>query len=142
MDRLTLRRLPNSLPRELRRIALTLELNKVTGQAVRLGEQAAQRKRDLDTISRYGGDEFCIIFTDCGDRKQLAAIAEKLLLQFSRPFHLTDATVEVTTSIGISMFPDNGSVMKELEIASDRAMYAAKRAGKNTYRFSPFNADR
>ncbi len=102
--------------------------------------EAAERiktccKRDLDTISRQGGDEFCIIFTDCGGRDKLTALAEKLLEQFSLPFHLADARTEVTTSIGISIFPDNGSVMKELEIASDRAMYAAKKAGRNTYRF-------
>jgi diguanylate cyclase (GGDEF)-like protein len=92
-------------------------------------------KRDLDTISRLGGDEFCIIFTDCGDRKQLTAIVEELLDQFALPFHLPHGEIRVTTSIGISIFPDNGSVIKELEIASDRAMYAAKKAGRNTYRF-------
>jgi len=93
-------------------------------------------KRDLDTISRQGGDEFCIIVTDCGNKELLCSIAEKLLEQFARPFHLTSALVEVSTSIGISMFPDNGSVMKELEIASDMAMYAAKKAGRNQYHFA------
>lgn len=92
-------------------------------------------RRDLDTISRQGGDEFCIVFNDCGDHQSLAAIAEQLLRQFSKPFQINDDLVEVTTSIGISIFPDNGSEMKELEIAADRAMYAAKKAGKNTYRF-------
>lgn len=102
--------------------------------------EAAERikaccKRDLDTISRQGGDEFCIIITDCDGRGQLTVIAEKLLAQFARPFHLSGSLVEVTTSIGISIFPDNGLIMKELEIASDRAMYAAKKAGRNGYRF-------
>ena len=92
-------------------------------------------KRDLDTISRQGGDEFCIIITDCGGREQLTAIAENLLKQFLRPFQVADNLVTVTTSIGISMFPDNGPIMKELEIASDRAMYAAKKAGRNSYCF-------
>jgi len=107
--------------------------------------EAAERiktccKRDLDTIGRQGGDEFCIIFTDCGGREQLTAIAEKLLEQFALPFQLSDTQAVVTTSIGISIFPDNGSVMKELEIASDRAMYAAKKAGRNTYCFwEPYN---
>ena len=110
----------------------------------RVLREAAERikaccKRDLDTISRQGGDEFCII-TDCGDREQLTAIADKLLVQFTRPFRLADELVEVTTSIGISIFPLNGSVMKELEISSDRAMYAAKKAGRNTYRFWETNA--
>jgi diguanylate cyclase (GGDEF)-like protein len=104
-------------------------------------QEAAERiraccKRDLDTISRMGGDEFCIIFTDCEGKEQLAAIAEQLLNQFSRPFQLTDTLAVVTTSIGISIFPDNGSHTKELSISSDRAMYAAKKAGRNTYKFS------
>lgn len=108
--------------------------------------EAAERiraccKRDLDTISRQGGDEFCIIFTDCEGKEQLTAIAQELQLQFARPFRFTDILARVTTSIGISMFPDNGSAMKELEIASDRAMYAAKKAGKNTYRFSMYEGD-
>lgn len=92
-------------------------------------------KRDLDTIGRQGGDEFCIIITDCGGREQLDAIAKMLLEQFVRPFLLADSRLTVTTSIGISMFPDNGQIMKELQIAADRAMYAAKKAGRNTYRF-------
>jgi diguanylate cyclase (GGDEF)-like protein len=92
-------------------------------------------KRDLDTISRRGGDEFCVIITDCGGKEPLTAIADQLLLQFARPFQLADSLAEVTTSIGISIFPDNGTEMKELEIASDRAMYAAKKAGRNNCKF-------
>ena len=102
--------------------------------------EAAERiksccKRDLDTISRLGGDEFCIIFTDCGEREQLSVIAQQLLQQFAQPFRLGDIQAEMTTSIGISIFPDNGLVMKELEIAADRAMYKAKKGGRNTFRF-------
>jgi len=92
-------------------------------------------KRDLDTISRLGGDEFCIIFADCGDREQLTIIARELLNQFIQPFRLENNVIEMTVSIGISIFPDNGTVMKELEIAADRAMYAAKKSGRNTFRF-------
>jgi len=92
-------------------------------------------KRDLDTISRHGGDEFCVIITDCGGKEQLTAIADQLLLQFAQPFQLAGSLVTVTASIGVSMFPDNGIIMKELEIASDRAMYAAKKAGRNACRF-------
>jgi len=92
-------------------------------------------KRDVDTISRQGGDEFCVIISDYGGKEQLAAIADQLLLQFTRPFQFADLLIEVTASIGVSVFPDNGTEMKELEIASDRAMYAAKKAGRNTCRF-------
>lgn len=93
-------------------------------------------KRELDTIGRKGGDEFGIIVTDCGDREQLATIAELLLEQFSRPFVLGGLRLKVTISIGVSMFPDDSTGMYDLDIASDKAMYAAKKSGRNTYRFA------
>jgi len=118
------------------------EINDTYGHETgdRVLREAADRirgccKRDLDTISRHGGDEFCIIITDCNGAQQLEDIAELLLLQFTGPFMIADLPVQVTTSIGISIFPENGTEMKELEIASDRAMYAAKKAGRNTCRF-------
>lgn len=106
----------------------------------RMLQEAAERirgccKRDLDTIGRLGGDEFGIIFTDCGGREQLAATAAELLEQFTRPVQLAATPVTVTASIGISIFPDDGTDMKALAIASDQAMYAAKKAGRNCYRF-------
>lgn len=102
--------------------------------------EAAERirgccKRDLDTIGRLGGDEFGIIFTDCAGREQLAAIAAELLEQFTHPVQLAVTPVTVTASIGISIFPDDGTDMKALAIASDQAMYAAKKAGRNCCRF-------
>lgn len=118
------------------------EINDTFGHEAgdRVLREAAERirvccKRDLDTISRHGGDEFCVIITDCGGKEQLTAITDRLLLQFARPFRLAGSLVTVTASIGVSMFPDNGTDMKELEIASDRAMYAAKKAGRNTCRY-------
>lgn len=92
-------------------------------------------KRDIDTISRHGGDEFCIIFNDCGGSESLTVIATELLHEFAQPFQIGNAMVDVTISIGISIFPDDGVEMKALEVAADRAMYAAKEAGRNTYRF-------
>jgi diguanylate cyclase (GGDEF)-like protein/PAS domain S-box-containing protein len=92
-------------------------------------------KRDIDTIGRQGGDEFSIIIADCGDRKQLAAIADVLLFELSQPIRVADNLLQVTVSIGISVYPHNGTEIKELEIASDRAMYAAKKAGRNSYSF-------
>ena len=135
---------------------LTLDLDNFKGVNDSFGHEAGDQvlreaadriraccKRDLDTISRKGGDEFCVIITGCEGKEQLSAIAEQLLLRFTQPFQLADILVGVTTSIGISMFPDNGTEMKELEIASDRAMYAAKKAGRNTFRFwEPYTAPR
>jgi len=66
---------------------------------------------------------------------KLAAIAEKLLLQLSQPIQVDGNQLQVTVSIGISVYPSNGTEIKELEIAADRGMYAAKKDGRNRYRF-------
>lgn len=92
-------------------------------------------KRDLDTICRQGGDEFCVIFTDCGNRNKLENLAQAILKAFLNPFRVRDAELQVTASIGISIFPDDGTDIKSLEAASDKAMYAAKRSGRNNYQF-------
>ncbi|MDD2734380.1 MAG: diguanylate cyclase [Desulfuromonadaceae bacterium] len=92
-------------------------------------------QRDLDTISRYGGDEFCIILTDCGERTELEELAKSMLQLLSKPIRNRDSDICITTSIGISIFPDDGTDAKSLEEAADKAMYSAKRAGRNTYRF-------
>lgn len=102
--------------------------------------EAAERiksccKRNVDTISRQGGDEFCIIITNCGEQIHLEKIAEKLLKSFSIPFRVGSADVTVTTSIGISIFPNDGTDPKSLETAADKAMYYAKRSGRNTHTF-------
>jgi diguanylate cyclase (GGDEF)-like protein len=127
---------------------LTLDLDNFKGINDTFGHEAGDQvlreaaerirgccKRDLDTISRQGGDEFCVIITDCGGKETLSAIADQLLASFTRPFLVAGSLVEVTASIGVCIFPDDGTEMKELEIASDRAMYAAKKAGRNTCRF-------
>jgi diguanylate cyclase (GGDEF)-like protein len=127
---------------------LTLDLDNFKGINDTFGHEAGDQvlreaaerirgccKRDLDTISRQGGDEFCVIITDCGGREPLSALADQLLTSFTRPFQVAGSQVGVTTSIGVSIFPDNGAETKELQIASDRAMYAAKKAGRNTCRF-------
>jgi diguanylate cyclase (GGDEF)-like protein len=89
-------------------------------------------KRDEDTVSRQGGDEFCII-ANCQEQKYLEEIAKHLLLAFSIPFRIGRVDITVTTSIGISLFPDGGTTPKSIEASADRAMYCAKRSGRNRY---------
>lgn len=96
-------------------------------------------KRDIDTVSRHGGDEFCVVISDCGGRDQLLPLVDSILKAFSEPFSLAGETISMSISIGVAIFPDNATQPKELEIAADRAMYAAKKAGRNRYCFwEPF----
>jgi diguanylate cyclase (GGDEF)-like protein len=93
-------------------------------------------QRDLDTISRHGGDEFCIILADCGERTELEDLAKTILQLFSKPIRYHDSDIRITASIGISIFPDDGTDSKSLVEAADRAMYSAKREGRNTFRLN------
>ncbi|MDQ0231709.1 putative bifunctional diguanylate cyclase/phosphodiesterase [Metabacillus malikii] len=83
---------------------------------------------------RIGGDEFVIILTETSD-EQAKKFAEKLMTQFSSAFQVDDYSINVSPSVGISMYPDNGISHDTLFKYADAAMYLAKERGNNTYQF-------
>ena len=99
--------------------------------AVRLSECLRQN----DTVARLGGDEFVIILSDYRDDTNLPRIAEKILQAVSQPFDLGVRSIVSTTSIGIALYPQDGDDPAELLRCADMAMYAAKDAGGNTFKF-------
>jgi diguanylate cyclase (GGDEF)-like protein/PAS domain S-box-containing protein/hemerythrin-like metal-binding protein len=101
---------------------------------------AAQRLlaclRAVDTAVRFGGDEFAVILSDVDDVHQVSQVAEKVINAFDAEMTLAQgASCQVGVSIGISIFPENGSTMDGLLTAADQAMYDSKHAGKNRYTF-------
>lgn len=90
-------------------------------------------------VARLGGDEFTVVVGDYESQDQLARIAEDLLAQLARPLRVAEHEVYVTGSIGISVFPNDGTDARSLLKNADAAMYRAKDLGKNTYQF--FDAD-
>jgi len=101
--------------------------------------EAAQRLRQViresDTVARLGGDEFLIIIQQIHDLNAIEAIAQHIIEQFSTPFALDGAEFIVTTSLGITLYPDDGTDARELMRAADLAMYQSKAEGKNTHHF-------
>ena len=91
--------------------------------------------RESDTVARLGGDEFTIIIEDIDDIRHVAQIAQALLNVVGQPIDAGGRSVFVTPSIGISIYPDDGTDQKQLLIQADRAMYEAKDEGKNNFRF-------
>ena len=89
--------------------------------------------RDTDTAARMGGDEFTVILTDVRDAEQAKKLAEKLLFELRQPFHIKRKIVHITASIGITISPQDGIKPDKLLGNADRAMYVAKKAGKNCY---------
>ncbi len=111
-------------------------INDTLGHAVgdaMLREAAGRLKsclRAADTLARMGGDEFTVLLPALRDRGDAARVAEKLLAAFEKPFHLSGHDVFVSASIGISVFPGDGTSVEDLLKHADIAMYRAKEGGR------------
>ena len=88
-----------------------------------------------DTIGRLGGDEFLIVLDPAENVQSVALVAQKLLKVVSEPVRLETHVIEVSCSIGISLFPEDGRSVEDLVRAADTAMYAAKAIGRNSCEF-------
>lgn len=91
--------------------------------------------RASDTVSRLGGDEFAIMLPYIENTDDIATIAVKLLTSIAGPCVIDGNEIEVTTSIGISVFPEDGNDSESLIAHADAAMYQAKGNGRNNYQF-------
>jgi len=98
----------------------------------------AEAVRVEDTVARLGGDEFAVILSELADESDAVEAVEavgRILAAIREPFEMADGNGMVTTSIGISVYPGDGDSVTDLVRNADAAMYEAKNAGRNTYRF-------
>lgn len=103
-----------------------------------LGQIAKRLKSNIrmaDIPARLGGDEFVIHLVGDSDATDTEVVAEKIIQALRLPFLLDVNEVEISASVGIAQFPKDGETLEELLSCADRAMYAAKKAGKNRFRF-------
>ena len=130
-------------------------LNDLHGHAVgdlllvEVAERLRSCVREMDTVARFGGDEFVVMLSELGANKaesatQAAIVAEKIRIRLSEPYLLTikregkaDTTVEhhCTVSIGVTLFINHEASQDDILKWADAAMYQAKEAGRNSIRF-------
>ena len=91
--------------------------------------------RSEDTVSRQGGDEFMVILDHIEDSEDVTVVARKITGVLNEPIRLGDSDVSISSSIGISLFPDHSDNVDDLISAADAAMYVAKDQGRNRYAF-------
>ncbi|MFA5983064.1 MAG: EAL domain-containing protein [Methylococcaceae bacterium] len=91
--------------------------------------------RSIDILARLGGDEFIVLLSDIAHIDDVARIAQKTIDTLTLPFTLEGNDLVVTSSIGISICPDDGKDSHTLLMNADTAMYLAKERGKNNYQF-------
>lgn len=89
--------------------------------------------RDVDTVARFGGDEFALILSYLNEKKDVIKIVKKLFRLFSKGFLIENYKLKVTLSIGISLYPKDGT--HDLIKKADAAMYHVKKHGKNNFVF-------
>ncbi|QHJ00797.1 diguanylate cyclase [Xylophilus rhododendri] len=102
---------------------------------VQFAERMSATLRASDTLSRQGGDEFILLAPMLRDTQAAEIVAAKMLAIAAEPFHIDGHVLTVTASLGVAMFPADGDSFDLLSRRADAAMYSAKRAGKNRWRF-------
>lgn len=91
-----------------------------------------------DLVARFGGDEFCMLI-DINHRDEAQSMAQRIMLKMKEPIALAGRRMVMTTSIGISVFPDDGTTSTELLKHADLALYQSKDHGRNTLNFFSSN---
>jgi diguanylate cyclase (GGDEF)-like protein/PAS domain S-box-containing protein len=102
---------------------------------IHIANTMRSRVRKGDSLARIGGDEFMLILSDLRASEDAVRVAEDMRNAIEKPIPVLDQTVHVSASIGISIFPTDGSQADELIARADTAMYAAKRQGRNRFVF-------
>jgi diguanylate cyclase (GGDEF)-like protein len=101
----------------------------------KVADRLSASVRESDTVSRQGGDEFLILLGQIEGEEAAVLAARKIMGELNLPISLQDFEISVTCSIGIALFPKDGSDASTLLKNSDMAMYRAKDAGRNAFRF-------
>jgi diguanylate cyclase (GGDEF)-like protein/PAS domain S-box-containing protein len=91
--------------------------------------------RDSDIVARIGGDEFVVVLVAIKDNSHAAVVAENILRQVARQYEVDGNVINTSPSIGISIYPDDGTAVDDLMKAADVAMYHAKEHGRNSYHY-------
>jgi diguanylate cyclase len=107
-----------------------------TGDAVLIAvaQRLSTAVRGCDSIARLGGDEFVALLEDINSDEDIIPIAERMVSVIKQPFLVGDLKIEISCSVGIAIYPRDGTIDKLL-IRADAAMYKAKENGKNQFNF-------
>ncbi|GAA0850506.1 hypothetical protein GCM10009113_32080 [Marinobacter szutsaonensis] len=101
-----------------------------------IGKRLSGCIREEDVVGRHGGDEFLVITAPLANTDDAGVIAQKITSVAAQPFRIEDDAVQVGASVGVAIYPDNGTTVTELLQASDAAMYRAKASGRGGVSFA------
>lgn len=102
---------------------------------VSVADRLKKVMRSDDTVGRLGGDEFFILLDSFSSQDALIKIANNVLESLKKPFSIGQLNTGLSASIGISVYPDDGSTVEDLLVNADLSMYRSKKTGKNSFTF-------
>ncbi len=102
---------------------------------VAVAERLKGQLRATDTVSRQGGDEYLLLLTNLAEPDAVVTFLGELLQSFREPFRIDETEMAISVSVGVTMYPEDGADFGTLMRKADMAMYRAKDAGRNSYRF-------
>jgi len=100
---------------------------------VEAGKRLSGLMRKGDTVARFGGDEFIFLVWDVPDRQALLSLLERIMGSFTAPLSVDQQLIQVSISVGVAVFPEDGKEIDVLLRKSDQAMYRVKDTGKKNY---------
>ncbi len=117
------------------------QINDTLGHAVgdevirEVASRLSRHVRDSDTLARFGGDEFVMLFNNLDDPAAVETMIQKMIESMAEPARINDNLLKITLSIGVCIYPDDADSSESLLKHADVAMYQAKRDGRDTYQF-------
>jgi len=100
---------------------------------VELAQRLSTCVRSEDTVARLGGDEFVVLIKRVENNEHIIRVADRIQTTLQQPYIIEGELIEATSSIGISVYPDNGTTIKQLFRKADQALYQVKNNGRNDY---------
>ncbi|MEB1806403.1 MAG: diguanylate cyclase [Bacillaceae bacterium] len=91
--------------------------------------------RNIDIVARIGGDEFNILLTELSERKEVEKIIDRIFNNLRNPWKYEDQLITMSISVGVAVYPTNGTTLRVLGKKADTALYRAKKKGRNRYEF-------
>ncbi|MCL2635052.1 MAG: EAL domain-containing protein, partial [Betaproteobacteria bacterium] len=109
---------------------------------IEVAQRLKECVRTCDTLSRLGGDEFVLLFSNLDDDRKSDHAVERVISALAQPFIIDGHSVQISASIGVTLYPQDGADSDTLLRQADQAMYAAKQAGRNCYHLFDPERDR
>jgi diguanylate cyclase (GGDEF)-like protein/PAS domain S-box-containing protein len=103
---------------------------------IKIAEKLTDILRKSDTVARMGGDEFVMLVTGFASNNQIVKVAQKIITEIQKPFIINGYKINITISLGIVLYPDDGDNIHSLMKKADKLLYKAKEKGRNTYEIS------